>query len=221
MQTLTPPAYFPSGPSLFPRWPIWRPELTIALLTTTGVLLVLPKFLSFALILRNRQAAGFGGALRLAAGIVLEIIFSTLVAPLRMWFHSKFVLLTLLGRQIKWSSQRRNDSETDWGEAVRQHGISSLIALIWMAGALYWNTTLAWWLLPISISLLLAVPLSVYSSRVGLGRAIKRWHLFGIPEERCPPPVVQGLEKMLAKDNLETQRRLQRPAELGLTMVER
>ena len=168
------------------------------------MLLILPKFLSLALIVKNRQTADFGGALRLAIGIALEIIFSTLVAPLRMWFHSKFVLLTLFGRQIKWISQRRNDSETDWREAVRQHGVSTLIALIWMAGALYWNATLAWWLLPVSISLLLAVPLSVYSSRIGLGRAIKRWQLFCIPEEKVPPPVVQLLAKSLAK---EKQRR--------------
>src|SRR5437762_4076275 len=178
IQALMPPVYFPPGPSLFPRWPIWHPELTIALLTTTGLLLILPKFLGFALILKNRQVAGFGGALRLAVGIVLEIIFSTLVAPLRMWFHSKFVLLTLFGRQIKWHAQTRNDAETDWWEAVRHHGFSTLIALTGMAGGLYWNETLAWWLLPVSISLLLAVPLSVYSSRIGLGRAIKRWQLF-------------------------------------------
>jgi membrane glycosyltransferase len=207
IKTLTPPTYFPPGPSLFPDWPIWHPELTIALLTTTGVLLILPKFLSFALILKNRQTGGFGGALRLIIGIALEIIFSTLMAPLRMWFHSKFVLLTLFGRQIKWISQRRNDSETDWREAVRQHGVSTLIALIWMAGALYWNATLAWWLLPVSISLLLAMPLSVYSSRIGLGCAIKRWQLFCIPEEKVPPPVVQLLAKSLAKANGGEQRR--------------
>jgi membrane glycosyltransferase len=211
IQTLAPPVYFSAGPSLFPRWPIWHPELTIALLTTTGLLLILPKFLSLALIIKNRRTAAFGGALRLAVGIALEIIFSTLVAPLRMWFHSKFVLLTLFGRQIKWNAQRRNDSETRWWEAVRQHGFSTLIALIWMAGALYWNETLAWWLLPVSISLLLAVPLSVYSSRIDLGRAIKRWQLFGIPEERVLPPVLQRMEKLLAKENAGKPHRGTRP----------
>jgi membrane glycosyltransferase len=221
VQTLTPPVYFSHTPSLFPRWPIWHPELAIALLTTTGLLLILPKFLSFALILKNREVAGFGGALRLAAGIALEIVFSTLVAPLRMWFHSKFVLLTLLGRQIKWSAQKRNDSETAWPEAVRQHGISTLTALAWMAAALYWNATLAAWLLPISISLLLAVPLSVYSSHLGVGRAVRRWQLFCIPEETVPPPVVQGLEKFLAKDNAPKQRRRTNPFATALAIFHR
>ena len=206
MQTLAPPVYFSHTPSLFPRWPIWHPELAIALLTTTGLLLILPKFLSFVLILKNHEAAGFGGALRLAIGIVFEIVISTLVAPLRMWFHGKFVLLTLLGRQIKWIAQKRNDSETGWREAFRRHGVSTFVALIWMAGAFYWNPTLVWWLLPISISLLLAVPLSVYSSYLGLGRAMQRWHLFCIPEETVSPPVVQRFDKWLESPRKQRHR---------------
>lgn len=207
VQSVTPPVYFSHRPSLFPLWPIWHPEITLALLTTTGVLLVLPKFLSFALILRNHQAAGYGGALRLALGIALEIIFSTLMAPLRMWFHSKYVLLTLLGRPIKWLAQRRNGSETDWREAARRHGLSTAAALVLMAGAFYWNAALAWWLLPVTASLLVAIPLSVASSRVALGAALKRWRLFGIPEESRPPPVVEGLEKFLTRRSRTLSRR--------------
>jgi membrane glycosyltransferase len=79
IQWLTPPIYFSRQPSLFPNWPVWHPELAIALLTTTGILLVLPKFLSFALILKQRQAAGFGGPWRLAVSIFLEIVYSTLM----------------------------------------------------------------------------------------------------------------------------------------------
>src|SRR5947208_14503217 len=44
------PNYFPSGPSLFPEWPIWRPNWARALLAVTGMILFLPKLLSVALI---------------------------------------------------------------------------------------------------------------------------------------------------------------------------
>ena len=109
---------------------------------------MLPKLLSFVLILKNRECAGFGGVLRLGASIALEIVFSTLMAPIRMWFHSKFVLLTLLGRQIKWTAQRRNDSETGWREALEHHGFSTLLASGWLIGAYYLSPILAWWLFP-------------------------------------------------------------------------
>ena len=195
VQSTTTPVYFSPRPSLFPLWPIWHPELTIALLTTTGVLLVLPKLLSYALILKRREGAAFGGPGRLLLGIAMEIVFSTLMAPLRLWFHCKFVLLTLLGRQIKWNAQARN-SETGWAEAVDQHGFATLLAVSWMAVAISWNATLAWWLLPVSLPLMIAVPLSVYSSRLAVGQAIQSWQLFRIPEEGAAPPVVERLQQL-------------------------
>ena len=197
VQSLTVPVYFSYRPSLFPNWPTWHPELTIALLTTTGILLVLPKLLSFALILKNRESAGFGGVLRLGASIALEIVFSTLMAPIRMWFHSKFVLLTLLGRQIKWTAQRRNDSETGWREALEHHGFSTLLALGWLIGAYYLSPILTWWLLPVSLPLIFSLPLSVFSSRVAIGRASQWLGLFQIPEESRMPQVVDSLQNFL------------------------
>ncbi|HEX7231219.1 MAG TPA: glucans biosynthesis glucosyltransferase MdoH [Candidatus Binatia bacterium] len=197
IQSSATPVYFSPRPSLFPIWPIWHPELTIALLTTTGVLLILPKLLSYALILKRRETAAFGGTWRLAVGIVIEIVFSTLMAPLRLWFHCKFVLLTLLGRQIKWNAQARN-SETGWTEAVDQHGLATLFAVSWMAAAVHWNAALTWWLLPVSLPLIIAVPLSVYSSRLAVGWAMQRWQLLRIPEEFAPPPVVERLQQLCA-----------------------
>jgi membrane glycosyltransferase len=161
------------------------------------VLLVLPKLLSYALILKRREGAAFGGPGRLLLGIAMEIVFSTLMAPLRLWFHCKFVLLTLLGRQIKWNAQARN-SETGWAEAVDQHGFATLLAVSWMAAAISWNATLAWWLLPVSLPLIIAVPLSVYSSRLAVGRAIQSWQLFRIPEEGAAPSVVERLQQLCA-----------------------
>jgi len=203
IQSITTPVYFSPRPSLFPLWPIWHPELTIALLTTTGVLLVLPKLLSYALILKRGEGAAFGGAWRLLLGIAMEIVFSTLMAPLRLWFHCKFVVLTLLGRQIKWNAQARN-SETGWTEAVDQHGLATLLAATWMTAAIYWNAALAWWLVPVSLPLMLAVPLSVYSSRLAVGRAIQSWQLFRIPEELTAPPVVERLQQLCAAQERDT-----------------
>ncbi|HEX2228092.1 MAG TPA: glucans biosynthesis glucosyltransferase MdoH, partial [Candidatus Binatia bacterium] len=193
VQAYLPTVYFSNEPSLFPVWPRWRPEWAIALLTTTAVLLFLPKLLSFLIILRNRQASLFGGVLPLLASIALEIVVSTLLAPVRMWFHSQFVLVTLMGKQIKWGPQFRTDNETGWFDAIRLHGFATVLALAWI-GSLYWlNPEVTVWLLPVGVSLALAVPLSVYSSRLGLGRAMRRWRLFLIPEEIEPPPVVQYL----------------------------
>ena len=193
LQSLLPPTYFSTEPSLFPIWPQWHPEWAIAVLSTTAVLLFLPKLLALLLILRNREAHLFGGLIPLCASIVAEIFVSTWLAPIRMWFHSKFVVLTLLGKQIQWHSQCRTDNETSWGEALRLHGFSTFLAIAWIAGMTWWNAAASVWLLPVAIALLLSIPLSVYSSRVSLGRAARRWRLFLIPEELVPPQVIKEL----------------------------
>jgi membrane glycosyltransferase len=194
---LFPPVYFSSRPSLFPVWPQWNPELAMALLSTTAVLLFLPKFLSVLLIVRSRRAALFGSLTRLCTSVVLEILFSTLLAPVRMWFHSKFVLLTFMRRQITWGTQCRDDNETGWRDAIRRHGPSTVAALAGLVGGPLLNLYLVWWLLPVAVALLLSVPLSVYSSRVSLGRALRRWRLFLIPEETDPPEIMQRLRTAL------------------------
>ena len=193
LQSLLPPTYFSTEPSLFPIWPQWHPEWAIAVLSTTAVLLFLPKLLALLLILRNRETHLFGGLIPLCSSIVAEIFVSTWLAPIRMWFHSKFVVLTLLGRQIQWHSQCRTDNETTWVEAVRLHGFSTFLALAWIAAMSWWNAATSVWLLPVAVALLLSIPLSVYSSRVNLGRAARRWRLFLIPEELAPPQVIKDL----------------------------
>ncbi len=195
------PVYFSSTPGLFPLWPQWRPELALALLSTTGMLLLLPKLLSVLLIMRARRATLFGSLPRLCASVVLEILFSTLLAPVRMWFHGKFVLLTLMKRQITWGAQCRDDTETRWSDAIRQHGPSTVVALAWLAGLASLSWSIVWWLLPVVAAVLLSVPVSVYSSRVSLGRALRRWRLFMIPEEAVAPEVIERLRTALAQQH--------------------
>jgi len=196
-QSLTSPDYFSSEPSLFPVWPRWNPEWAIALASTTALLLFLPKLLSFIWIVERGAANQFGGPARLGMSIVLEIILSTLLAPLRMWFHSKFVLLTLFGRTIKWNAQQRAASGTSWSEALRAHGVGTLFAGGWIAAVSWLNAAMFVWLLPVAIPLLLSIALSVYSSRVTLGDASRRRRLFEIPEEENPPPVIAELQGLL------------------------
>ena len=194
VQSVTTPVYFSPQPRLFPIWPEWHPEWALALVGTTALLLLLPKLLSFLLILKNRETRLYGGLVSLCASIASEILLSTLVAPIRMWFHSKFVLLTLLGRPIRWTTQCRMESATDWRAAISAHGFSALFAGIWIAVMSWINPAVLLWMLPICLALALSVPLSVYLSRAALGQAAKRWRLFQTPEESCLPPVVAATQ---------------------------
>jgi membrane glycosyltransferase len=194
INALVEPDYFPHGPSLFPEWPIWRPDWAFALLAVTAMILFLPKVLSVLMIIvKTRNAREFGGGARLTLSMVLEILISSLFAPISMVFHSRFVVANLLGRTVAWRSQGREDNETGWDEALRHHGFDTIFASAWGA-SLYWlNPDYFWWVTPIIIALILSVPVSVLASRVSLGNRTRRWKLFLTPEESNPPPELRDL----------------------------
>ncbi|HTN66937.1 MAG TPA: glucans biosynthesis glucosyltransferase MdoH [Burkholderiaceae bacterium] len=195
--TLSVPQYFTEPFQLFPIWPEWHPEKALALFTATATLLFLPKFLSVFLIY-VQGARRFGGAVRVTLGMLLELLFSVLLAPVRMLFHTRFVTAAFLGWTLRWKSPPRDDAETSWGEALRKHGGHTLLGLLWGGGVFWLNPSFLWWLLPIVGALVLSIPLSVFSSRVSLGRRLRRLQLFLIPEEMDPPAELRATSAYLA-----------------------
>lgn len=197
-EAIVPPVYFPGELSLFPAWHRWNPRLGAALLGSTFAILFLPKICSFFYVLLRAEARRFGGALRLGGSIAGEVVFSALLAPIRMLFHSKFVLFTLLRRPVGWGAQQRDDAGTPWGEALRFHAPGTLLALLW--GGLAWLVDPAFlaWIAPVLVPLGGSVLLSVWSSRARAGWGCRRLGLFLIPEEVDPPPVLRRFQELAA-----------------------
>ncbi|HEX8010879.1 MAG TPA: glucans biosynthesis glucosyltransferase MdoH [Casimicrobiaceae bacterium] len=190
VHTLSLPKYFVQPYQLFPLWPEWHPEWAISLFGATAALLFVPKLLSM-LVVAARGASRFGGTGRLALSVVGEMLLSALLAPVRMLFHTWFVLLAFLGWKPQWKSPPRQDAETTWREAVVRHGPCTLLGVLW-AGGVYWlNPSFLWWLLPIAGALIVSIPVSVYTSRVALGRGLRAARLFVIPEELHPPQEIR------------------------------
>ncbi|WP_293779367.1 glucans biosynthesis glucosyltransferase MdoH, partial [uncultured Oxalicibacterium sp.] len=184
--TLTDPTYFTEPWQLFPTWPQWHPEKAMALFSATVTLLFLPKLLSVILI-AFQGAKHFGGRFKLFVSMLIEMLFSMLLAPVRMLFHTHFVIAAFMGWALRWKSPPREDAETTPGEAFRHHGFHTLLGLAW-GGAVFWlNPTFLPWLLPIVGSLVIAIPVSIYSSKVSNGLRFRRARLFLIPEEDVPP----------------------------------
>ncbi|GAB7194867.1 glucans biosynthesis glucosyltransferase MdoH [Dickeya oryzae] len=186
VHTLMEPQYFLQPRQLFPVWPQWRPELAIALFSTTLVLLFLPKLLSVILVCA-KGAKAYGGSIRLCTSLLIEMLFSVLLAPVRMLFHTVFVVSAFLGWSVQWKSPQRDDDATPWSEAFTRHGSQLLLGLVWAGGMAWLDLRFLWWLGPIVFSLILSPLVSVLSSRASLGLACKRGKLLLIPEESTPP----------------------------------
>src|SRR5262249_55978361 len=85
-------------------------------------------------------------------------------------------------------------------EAVRRHGVHTLIGAGWVAALSWLDSSYAWWLLlPVIAPLALSIPLSVYSSRVSLGRLLRGAKLLCIPEESDPPDELRRMRAYVSQ----------------------
>ena len=189
---LYPINYFPEPHSLFPQWPEWNPEWAIILASSTLFLLFLPKFLSVIDVIRCRRGRQHGGIIRLLISVFLEIVVSTLLAPIRMLAHSRFVLEALLNTSLRWAGQNRTD-ETGWSAAILNQAPGTLIAGAWAAFAFWLDQMFFFWSLPVAGPLVFAAPTSVFLSRVGPGDRLKRWGFLQVPEERHGSPLLDDV----------------------------
>lgn len=193
------PQYFPPGSyTLFPTWPEYRdPEIAALLGLTLGVLFM-PKILGTILALVDgRLRRQFGGAARLIASVLIEQVFSTLLAPAMMMFHTTFVLTTLAGKPVSWQAQERGDRGIGLKEALGRHRWHLLLGLVWGAAILLIAPRYIWWLSPVLAGLILSVPLTMVTSRASLGRWARRKGLLLTPEETATPPELRLLEQTL------------------------
>jgi len=185
-QTVIGPQYFVQPRQLFPIWPEWDINSVIGFAAATGLVLFLPKILAAALVIA-RGSRPFGGPVRVTLSLLIELVLSALLAPVRMLFHTQFVTAALTGLGVNWKSPPREDAETTWTEATRRHGAHTVLGLLWGVGVYRLEPSYFWWMVPVLGALALSIPLSVFSSRVSLGRALRRVKLFLIPEETAPP----------------------------------
>lgn len=177
---LWPIDYFPDQHQLFPLWPQWQPYRAVTLVTCTLGLLFTPKFLALADALLTSRVKAFGGVVRLVGSVLLEILISTLLAPIRMLSHSRFVMEALFNVELRWAGQNRT-SETGWLQALVYQTPGAVLGLSWALFALWLKPMFFYWSLPVALPLIFAAPVSVILSRVQLGQWLRRrgWMMTG------------------------------------------
>ncbi|MBX5482417.1 MAG: glucans biosynthesis glucosyltransferase MdoH [Myxococcaceae bacterium] len=188
------PDYFPDHRTLFPIWPVFDVAGALRLMAMSMGLLFVPKALALVLaLLDGALARRMGGRLRLIAGVVFETLLTTLMAPVMMVFQSWFVVGTITGHRVSWTTQQREDEALPWAEAARRlwpHTILGAV-LAWIAAQL--SDDLLLWYAPIAGGLLWSIPLTVWTSCTGVADG-----LLLIPEETAPDPVLVRAKEIAA-----------------------
>ena len=193
------PQYFLNGlRSLFPLWPQTRADETLLLFGLTLAVLLLPKVLGAILAIRDTVTRRqFGGAARLCLSLLIEQIFSVLLAPGMMVFQSTFVVQTLLGRSVGWNAPDRSDRGVSLREALARQKWQPVLGIVWGVALARLAPDFFWWLLPVLAGLVCTVALTVWTSHTSAGRLLLRLRLLVVPEELEPPAELVTLRARL------------------------
>lgn len=176
------------------------PGQTMRLFLLSLAVLLLPKVIGLCrALLDPALRRGCGGAPRLLASFLLELLVSALLAPVMMLVHSRQIYEILAGRDSGWSEPQRDAGETRWADAWRRHRWHAAIGLaMGLAAFLLFPAGQAWLSAPVA-GLLLAVPLSQWSGSARLGSALRQAGLLLTPEEREPDVVLQARSATAAR----------------------
>jgi len=179
-----------SGTPMVTDWALLPAEL-VTLWAWTLCMLFLPRILGLAAVLINRQQQAYGGTASLLRSALLETLIALLQAPIRMLAHSLFVLVALTGLKLEWKSPPREAAAVPWRVALQQLAPMSSVIVLLAAGITLIDASALVWLLPVGLPLLLAIPMTVLTSKVGVGTAMRSNNYLLIPEETKSPAVLR------------------------------
>ena len=195
-RNIFPTEYFPTTYTLFPNWPIFDAIGVISLFVFSIFMLIFPKILGLIIYLKQNKPQDIGGRLGAIKSTLAEIIFSALSAPIMMMFQSKFVFDIFAGNDAGWKTQNRDETGTSWKEAGRRHFWHTLLGIVTSLVVWKYAHELFWWMLPITLGLMLSIPVSVFSSREKLGISAQKHKFFIIPEEINLPEILKTALKI-------------------------
>ncbi|MHA6265077.1 glucans biosynthesis glucosyltransferase MdoH [Arenibacterium sp. CAU 1754] len=165
--------YFSEANPLMPTWPEMTEGRHVLIIVLMYAMLLAPKLMGIAALpLTGGRFADYGGPLRFLLSFLSEILLSILYAPILMVQQMIAVSRTVLGLQRGWSPQLRDGGRYGLRTVVLCHALETLSGAALFSGMAAGMVSL--WLLPIAVSLVFAVPLSMLSGMALPARA-RRW----------------------------------------------
>jgi membrane glycosyltransferase len=187
-----------AGHAFFPETGGFPLDLGLTLFVCVVTMSLAPKLMGMADVMVSRHLRRrYGGMRRVAAGSVVEILSSALLAPVVSFAQARFVFGLMLGRKTGWGSQRREGQSLGWVEATKGLWPQTLFGLSLGAILATQAPAVLPWASPLLASFLLAIPFAVISAAPVMGRLSCRLGLCDIPEDRVAAPALVALQQKL------------------------
>jgi membrane glycosyltransferase len=188
---VAPPDYFPLANRPFPVLPADETAKAIGLAAGIFGLLVLPKLLIAVDAAASGRARGFGGGVRAMASTLLELLLSSVMAPIFLMYQTRSVFQVLTGRDGGWPASNRGDGRMTLAAAWAASRWITVTGLIGLTAISVLAPGLVPWLLPVSLPMILAPLLISWFSQDS------RSGLMAVPSELNPAPVLRHHENIL------------------------
>ena len=167
------------------------------LLVCVLIMLLGPKLLSAATILATpAKRRAFGGWGAFSGAVLIEIAISFVYAPILMVQQVLSVTLSVVSKRDIWAPQSRGGSQHSLRALVMFHAIETTLGAAILIGIAIGAVTL--WLLPVGLSLIMAVPLSAVSASPVAAARIVALRL-ATPESLSPPEIVKSATTVRAR----------------------
>ncbi len=194
-------SYFNSDNPLQPAWSATEPLDGLLVLGFIYSMLLVPKVIgTFAMCFWRRTRADYRGWPVLVGTALIEILFSILYAPVMMVQQTIAVICAVFGLSRGWAPQDRGVVGCSWAQVFRFHIVETVTGITMMVGLAL--GAVSPWLLPIAISLTLAVPLSKLSGMRIADKALRVLRIDS-PQDLREPRIVRQ-----ARDARARMRRL-------------
>lgn len=169
--------------------------LAIALYLTFLAMYLTPKLAGIADVLLTKGAlAHYGGALRFASAVVIELVFAFLLGALATFRTTLFLIGLAFGKsRIGWSGQARDAHHLSWTTAFRGLWPQFLFGLYVCGSLLLLSPRVLAWSSPLVAGYLLAIPFTVWTASPRVGAWFARHRICAIPEEFETPAVIRAL----------------------------
>ena len=179
-----PPNYFPEAGWPFPVFPVSESAKAIGLAVGIFGLLLLPKLLIALDAMFTGRARSFGGGLRAFVSTLVELLLSSVIAPVLLMYQTRSVFQVVFGRDGGWPANNRGDGRLSVGEAWVASRWISLNGLAGLSVVYFLAPGLVLWLLPVGLPMILAPLVISWSSQDS------RSGLMTVPSEIAPSPVI-------------------------------
>jgi membrane glycosyltransferase len=189
---VVPPDYFPEPNWPFPYFPPSEAWKAVGLFIGIFGLLIVPKLLVATKAAMTGRASGFGGSADVFASTVLELLFTSLAAPVLLMYATRSVWQVLSGSDGGWPSNNRGEGRLSYEECFLA---SWWIVAIGAGGlAITWQLSpgLFPWLLPVGLPMILAPLILRFSSMPA------RTSLMQVPADTDPPAILALHDRYLA-----------------------